>query len=64
MATALVLTIAATRGTEVVGVSTQTLNFVTPQSAEKALIKIKEELERDMGAAVFVNGVIVGDVIL
>lgn len=64
MATALVLTLTATRGAEVVGVTSQTLNFVTPQSAEKALKKIKEELERDVGAAIFVSGIIVGDVIL
>lgn len=64
MATSLILTLAATRGTEVVGITTQTINFVTPQAAEKALKKIKEEIERDMGAAVFINGVIVGDVIL
>lgn len=64
MATALVLTLTATRGAEVVGVTSQTLNFVTPQSAEKALIKIKEQLTREVGGAIFVTGVIVGDVIL
>lgn len=64
MATALILTLTATRGSEVVGVTTQTLNFVTPQSAEKALTKIKEQLTREVGDAIFVSGIIVGDVIL
>lgn len=64
MAIALHVTILATQGSEARTASTQVITFAAERSAEKALEAIKETIERDCGAAVFVSGVILKDVII
>lgn len=64
MATALIVTFTSLVEDRVTAISSQTINFVTPQAAEKALNKIKEQTDRDAGGYVFVSGTIVGDVII
>lgn len=64
MAIALHVTILATAGAGTFSASTQVITFATERSAEKALEQIKETVERDCGATLFVTGVILKDVII
>ena len=64
MTTTLLVTYVANIDGTPVSISSQTINFVTRQAAEKALDLIKANNELVHGASVFVDGVILGDVII
>lgn len=64
MATALIVTWTTTKGGEAVNMTSQTIMFVTPQAARKALTHIVEETAHALGKSVVVSGTIVGDVII